>query len=183
MPFHLGARLHAWWHGLWRPTEAAETEARYWETERLFADIGIESDTGRAALIATIAEEVCERLSIPPRHEQAMVAHHLVTALFDFDSLFVLPRIDDWYTKRTIAQWWDIRDTVNRQKALAVDFETTCAAISAVATAILEPILSACPALLEDDDRDGIHVPTELLQSLGNVGAVTEAMLAPILRA
>ena len=107
MPFHLGARLHAWWHGLWRPTEAAETEARYWETARLFAKIGIESDTGRAALIAAIAEEACERLSIPPRHEQATVADHLVTALFDFDGLFVLPRIDDWYTKRTIAQWWD----------------------------------------------------------------------------
>ena len=181
MPFHLGARLHAWWHGLWRPTEAAETEARYWETARLFAKIGIESDTGRAELIAAIAEDACERLSIPPRHEQAMVAHHLVTALFDFDGLFALPRIDDWYTKRPIAQWWDIRDAVNRQKALAVDFEPTCATISAVATAILEPILSASPALLEDDNRDGISVLTELLQNLGNVGAVIEAMLTPIL--
>lgn len=181
MTFHLGARLHAWWHGLWRPTEAAETEARYWETAKLFANIGIEAESGRAALVATIAEEVCEQLAIPPHHGQARVAHILVFALFDLDGVFVLPRIDDWYTKRTIAQWWDIRDAVNRQKALVVDFEFACATISAVATAIFEPILSACPALLEDDDREGIRVPTKLLQSLGNVGAVTEAMLAPIL--
>jgi hypothetical protein len=181
MALHLAARLHAFWHGLFRPTEAAETELLYQDTQWLFADVGIESEEGRAALVAAIAEDVSERLSIPPHHEQATVAHDLVAALFTFDDLFILPEIDDWRAKRTIAQWWDIRDAVNRQKALVADFEATCALISAVASAIIEPILSACPALLDTPDCDGISVPTHLLQSVGNVGVVTEAMLAPIL--
>ena len=181
MAFHLAARLHALWHSLWRPSEAAETELLYWDTQRLFADIGIADEAGHAALVATIAEEVCDRLSIPLHHDQATVAHDLVVALFDFDDLFALPQIDNWQTRRTIAQWWDIRNAVNRQKALVVDFESICAIISAVVTAIMEPILSACPALLDTYAGDGISVPTQLLQSVGNVGAVTEAMLAPVL--
>ena len=43
---------------------------------------------------------------------------------------------------------------------------------------MFEPLYSSCPVLLEDSgDSDGITVPTHLLQSIGNLGAVTQSML------
>jgi hypothetical protein len=105
----------------------------------------------------------------------------LVTHLFDYDDLFLLPTID-WRERRTIALWWELRDSLNRQRTLVEDFDGNCATLVETVTAFLQPIYAACPALLaQGDDSDGITVPTQLLPSIGNLGVVTETMLATIL--
>ena len=163
-------------HGLWRPTEAVETEQRYRKAEHRFRELGIDTTVGRDALLAVIAEVACEQLGIPEDHEQAGIVHYLVVALCDYDALFTLPAIDDWRARRTIAQWWDIRAELSRQLALVDDFDSTCDALAHTVAITMEPILTACPALTADSDEDGLHIRTSLLRSLGDVGVVTEAI-------
>ena len=181
MPFHLSARLHALTHGLGRPSEAVETEALYRSVERQLADLGIEDEAGREALVSVIAAEACERLSIPSDHDQAAATRKFVEALFEYDGLFVLPEVDDWNAKRTIAEWWETRNAIRRQKALVADFEGTCAAVTNIVTGIFQPLLAECPYLAGAELLDGISVRTNVLHCVGNIGSVTESMLGAVL--
>jgi hypothetical protein len=181
MALHIAARLHAWWHGLWRSTDAVETQALFERVTALFSQCGIATDEERSALAAIITDDAMARLGLSPDHAQADIVRGLVARLFDYDDLFLLPVID-WRERRTIAAWWELRDALNRQLVLVEDFETNCETLVETVIAVLQPIYSACPALLEQAaDRDGITVPTQLLQSIGNLGTVTETMLGTIL--
>lgn len=181
MGFDLAERFHSWWHGLFRPTEATATHSRYVDVERHFAEFGIADHDGRIALVAVIAGVVCDRLSISFDHDLSSAVHKFVEALFDYDDLFVLPHVDDWNASRTIAQWWDIRDAINRQMELVGDFEAACANISEIVAGLLEPLCAACPVLLGAEKVDGISVRTSVLHCIGNVGTVTESMIGAVL--
>jgi hypothetical protein len=181
MALHLAARLHAWWHGLWRPAEATETELLFERVAAQFAQCGIATSEERSALEAIIAQNAMVQLGIASDHAQAKIVHDLVFRLFEYDGLFLLPVID-WQERRTIAAWWELRDALNRQRVLVEDFESNCETLVETVAAVLQPIYAACPALLEQGDGDDdVTVPTQLLQSIGNLGAVTETMLAIIL--
>jgi hypothetical protein len=181
MALHVAARFHAWWHGLWRSTDAVETRLLFERVAAQFSQCGIATDEERSALVMVIADDAMARLGITPDHAQADIVRGLVARLFDYDDLFLLPVID-WRERRTIAAWWELRDALNRQRALVEDFNTNYATLVDTVTAILQPIYTACPSLLEHAaDGDSITVPTQLLQSIGNLGVVTETMLATIL--
>jgi hypothetical protein len=181
MALHIAARLHAWWHGLWRSTDAVETELLYERVAAQFARCGIVTEEDRSALAAIIADDAMARLGITPDHSRAEIVYGLVIRLFDYDDLFLLPVID-WRERRTIAEWWALRDALNRQRVLVENFDDNCKTLVDTITALLQPIYASCPALLDQaTDSDGITVPTQLLQSIGNPGVVTEAMLVTIL--
>jgi hypothetical protein len=181
MALHIAARLHAWWHGLWRSTDAVETEALFERVTALFSQCGIATDEERSALAAIITDDAMARLGISSDHAQAEIVHGLVARLFDYDDLFLLPVID-WRERRTIAAWWELRDALNRQRVLVEDFDDNCETLVETVTSLLQPIYASCPALLEHGaDSDGITAPTQLLQSIGNLGAVTETMLTTLL--
>lgn len=52
-------------------------------------------------------------------------------ALFDHEQMFLLPAIDR-SARRTTSQYWELRDAILAQRALADDFDTTVAAITDV---------------------------------------------------
>ena len=177
MVWRVGARVHAFVHGLFKSSEAELVRQHWDELANLFQQVGLCDQSNRIRLIGVIAEDVQERLGIPSGHAQADLIREFVERLFDYEELFLLPEVD-WSQTRTIAELWDIRAELTRQRGYVSDFEANCELLEIAFTAILEPIYTACPALLEEaDDADGISVPTNLLQSLGNVGAVTQAML------
>ena len=181
MAVHLDARLHAWWHGLWRPAEAAETQLLYARVAATFSACGIDTFEKRAQLVALIADNVRAELGIEPAHAQCDVVHALVAHLFSYDDLFLLSAVD-WRESRTIAVWWQLRDSINRQRALVEDFDDTCRTLIETITALVQPIYTACPSLLAPHtDSDGVTVSTQLLQSIGNLGAVTDQMLGVVL--
>jgi hypothetical protein len=121
MALHIAARLHAWWHGLWRSTDAVETEALFERVAAQFSQCGIATDEDRSALAAIIVERAMAQLGIAPDHAQADIVRGLVARLFDYDDLFLLPVIN-WQERRSIAVWWDLRDTLNRQLSMVEDF-------------------------------------------------------------
>jgi hypothetical protein len=174
MVWRVGARVHAFVHGLFKPSEAELVQAQYDSLVGRFREIGLAEPTERNEYIRDLAREVAAHFAIPRSHPQAALIHELTESLIDFEGLFVLPVLD-WAQPRTIAELWDIREELTRQQGFADNFEAIGYTLHDALIAILEPLYRACPALLDDsDDDDGITVPTALLQSLGDVGQTTE---------
>jgi hypothetical protein len=177
MVWRVGARVHAFVHGLFKPSEADLVRAQYDELAGQLRDLGVADSADRGALIAHIADKVCTELDVPADHAQAELIHAFVERLFDYDELFVLPDVD-WQAPHTIAELWDIRELLSRQRTMVADFGEVCALIATACTAILEPIYVACPALLEvGDEADGISVETSLFESISSLGSITQTML------
>ncbi len=178
MASRFGAWLHSLVHGLFRPSEKQLVQHKWNEVASAFDQLGIRTVKGREGVIANIATKV--RFSLyddVPINDQDAVVLSLVLELFDYDGLFVLPEVD-WEQGRTIAELWEIREELSRQQALVRNFDVNVELLTRAATAFLMPLYKACPALLDiEETPDGISVPTDLLRSLGDVGAVTEELL------
>lgn len=181
MPLHLAARFHAFVHGLLRPSDEAETRALYARVQGLFAEHGIAEEEGREYLTVQLAETISRHFGMPDNHDQAIVIWQLVCRLFEYEKLFLLPKLD-WSERRSVSEWWEIRDWLNLQRRMAEDFQESCNRFCVTLIALFEPLYAVWPSPLDETEpEDGITLPTELLRSLGNVGAVTEGMLRPIM--
>ncbi len=178
MPLHLAARLHAFWHGLFRQSDEDETRELYQRVKRLFKKNGLDSDAGREQLIADITTEVLAAVGCSPEHPQQNRIKKLIEQLFAYEKLFLLPDID-WSVKRSVTEYWTIRDELNEQLHLIEDFQTAKAFLKDTVSSLLKPIYHACPVLLDPpNNEDDITVPTHLIHCLGDVGAVTESICA-----
>lgn len=177
MVWRVGARVHALVHGMFKPSEAELVRQQWNEVENLFQQEGIADQTGRSRLIVAIGSAVADRLDIPATHDQASLIVALVAEVFSYEGLFVLPEVD-WASDRTIAELWDIREELSRQRSFVTDFETNCELLELAFASMLGPLYEACPTLLEQsEDSDGITVPTRLLRNIGDLGGVTQSML------
>lgn len=177
MVWRVGARVHAFVHGLFRPSEAELIRQQWDELASLFRHGGIGEEDDRQRLIESIAADVIERLGIRAYHPQGRVIRTFVERLFAYEALFVLPTVD-WSRERTIAEWWDIREELTRQRGFVAEFEANQDLLGSAFAAMLAPLFSACPALLhQSDHQGGISVPASLLRSIGDLGAVTQAMM------
>ncbi|MBO6530287.1 MAG: hypothetical protein JJ970_09650 [Erythrobacter sp.] len=177
MVWRVGALVHSLVRGLFKPSEAELVHRERNEVESLFQQAGVADQAGRSRLIGAIRNAVADRRGIPPIHDQAHLIQDLVAELFSYEGLFVLPEVD-WAAERTIAELWDIREELTRQRGFVADFEANCELLELAFTSILEPLYEACPALLEQSENgDGITVPTQLLRNIGDLGSVTQSML------
>ncbi|MDG2001777.1 MAG: type IV secretory system conjugative DNA transfer family protein [Novosphingobium sp.] len=177
MSWRIGAPLHSFLHGLIRPSEADLVRGQWNELHGAFQAAGVGAPGAREQLIASLADHVRQKLSLSDFHEQAGVIQGLVARLFDYEGLFLHPEVD-WEPKRTIAELWEIREELTRQRGLVDHFDDVCELFALATTAFIEPIYAACPTLLEgDDSAEGISIPTDLLRSVGDIAEVTQAML------
>ncbi len=176
MPLHLAARFHAFWHGLFRQSDEAETRELYLRVQRLFADHELDSDTAQQQLITNLTTEVLAAFDCSPDHPQQKPIEQFVKRLFAYEKLFLLPDID-WSERRSVTEYWTIRDALNIQRQLAKDFQATYDLLRDTVASILGPIYDACPFLLDPpSDQENITVPTHLIYSLGNIGETTQAV-------
>lgn len=181
MALHLAARLHAFTHSLFRPSDAGETRELYDRVALLFDQHDVADGEARSLLVDTMAAAVLSDLAISSEHDLSMAVRCLTQQLFDYEGLFLLPAID-WSERRSVTQYWEIRDLLNVQRQLLEGFDKTRWRIRESLAGFLDPLLAAWPASLDGDgEPDGITVPTELLRSLGNVGAITQGMMGVVL--
>lgn len=177
MVWRVGARVHSFLHGLFRPAEAELVRAQYDVLAQRFREIGLPGPSERNEYIRDLARDVATHFAIARSHPQAALIHDLAERLFEYEGLFVLPYID-WAQTRNIAELWDIREEFTRQRGFADHFDAIGYTLSDALIAYLEPLYATCPALLEDaEDGDGITVPTALIQSVGDIGKTTEQIL------
>lgn len=176
MVWRVGARVHAFLHGLFKPSEAELVRAQYDALAASFRSIGLAGLAERAGYIRDLASDVAAHFKIPASHPQAELIEELTKRLFDYEDMLVLPEID-WSQSRTTAELWDIREELTRQRSFADQYEAIGDTLRAALIAMLEPLYSACPALLDDEaEKDGLTIATALLQSIGDIGKVTEQM-------
>jgi hypothetical protein len=174
MVWRVGARIHAFVHGLFKPSEVELVQAQYHALVGRFRESGLSEPAERAEYIRDLAREIATHFAIPRSHPQADLIHELTERLFDYEEMLVLPTID-WTQPRTIAELWDIREELTRQRGFADNFEAIGYTLNDALVAMLEPLHRACPALLDDaGDDDSITVPTAVLQSIGEIGQTTE---------
>jgi len=178
LTLEIAARLHAFLHGLFRPSDELETRELYDKVAGLFARLGLNDETSRNELNADLAGEVLAVFGVDQTHSQFVPVHALINRIFDYENLFVLPRIN-WSERRSISQYWELRDQLNEQRKLVDDFPKVRGLLIEAFVGFLDPIYTACPMLLQDlGEQSDISVPTDLIHSLGNVGKVTDIILA-----
>ncbi|MGJ8530037.1 type IV secretory system conjugative DNA transfer family protein [Maritalea sp.] len=176
MPLHFAARMHAFVHGLFRPSDEAETRQLFNRVAAMFESHGLGDADARLDLVHEIAADVLTAFEIPQIHPQVAVAQRLADRFFDYENLFVMPEVD-WSERRSVSEYWAIRDELKVQRALLEDFETTREIVTLALINFLDPVYRACPALLSNHEQsDGITIPTDLLRSIGDIGKVTETM-------
>ena len=175
---HVGQRFHAATHELLKSSDRADTKATHAVVSALFEQHGLESDEARKKIILQVIKNIADAFGLD-RSKLELLAD-LVGSLFHLEQLFILPEID-WTEKRTVAEWWALRDELKRQQSLFTDYPGSLTLIQEVITNMLEPIYKGCPALArQDNDQGDIIVPSPLIHLLGNTGEVVEAMLGPL---
>ena len=163
MPLHLPQRMHAFVHGLFRDSDAAETRDLYERVRTLYRTRNLAPESAQATVATQAAERTAEALSIPDGHRQRIVLQTLGTALLKDEGHFVLPNVD-WSEKRSVTAWWELRDALKAERMLLEKFDTTLGLVSDTLVFVFSPLLEGCPALLEDQDpRGGISVATTLI--------------------
>lgn len=177
MVWRVGALVHAFLHGLWRPSEAELVRLFYREVEDQFREVGLGDGAAHSNLIAALTEGAAERLGLQLDHNQAQVLHSLIARIFETERLFVLPEID-WDKKYPIAELWDMREELGRQRDFVSEMDRNRELLEIAFAALIQPLHVACPALLSQAKNEGdVSVPTTLIASIAEPGAVTQAML------
>ena len=148
------------------------------QVEGLFDSVGAGNIETRDRFIANVAADACAILGIFAPNDQAQKILGLTASLFDYEQILVLPDLD-WSKQRTIAELWDIREELTRQRGFAEDIDQLGSVLRDAVAEIFRPIFVACPALLDTagDKADGISVKTDLLRSIANLGDVTDHIL------
>ena len=82
MVWRVGARVHAFVHGLFKPSEAELVRQQWNEVAELFRQQGIGEASGCAHLVGALASKVRDRFGIPVDHAQARLIDDLIAELF-----------------------------------------------------------------------------------------------------
>jgi hypothetical protein len=180
MSIHIGARLHAFVHGLFRPSDETETRELYQKVERFFDRHDMRGEAGRRNLITLIAEDIVSEFDLPFDHPQFQRVETLVERIFYYEGLFLLPRVN-WSDTHSVTDYWEIRDRLNEQRRLMEDFDDTCSCLGWSVARCLDAIYTACPALLDTPGgKGGIIVPTTLMRGMSAPGDVAETIIASL---
>lgn len=169
---HFGARLHRFVYGFFRQTDQAEATHLYERIDQLLTANRVRTNSEREALCDRIADDVANTLRLPEAWNDEL--RRLTARLIAYEGMFQLPDID-FGEKRTTAQYWELSDELNVQKALLEKFP---AIIDAITGLVLESVGALHDGLGEvgetDDDGDGISVPTRRIDRVAGLGEVVE---------
>ena len=175
---HLAARAHAFINGLFRPSDETLTRELYDRVAQQFAEAGLKGEEDRARLAEIIAAEVIESFEAPPQDTEAIA--DLLHRIFNYEQMFVLPEID-WSERRSVSQYWELRDEFNRQRAWLENLDTCCGLIRVTLCRCLDPIWEAGPDLPSDESAaHGITVPTKRLRAMREVPQVVEEIMGAV---
>lgn len=173
---HLYARLHAYLHSLFRPSEAALTREVFDAVRSLLVRHDLLQSSSRVELASRITDDIVERLHGRGGRVDQVLMTQLVLALLDYEEMFAIPSID-WAERRPISGLWALRDALQAQKALLERFDAVVDLIATTITRAMFSIIDASPPGLSDSDG-GILVETRKLDLLFEAGSVIERVIA-----
>lgn len=169
--------MHAFVHGLFRSKDEVETQALYGAVSDLFAEHGLSDAKDRQNLVQAITEAVAADFGVEPEQSRFSDIFRFVTRLMDYEGFFLLPEID-WQERRSVSDWWEIREALNVQKKYIDEYEANRELITLALIAFVRPIIEAVPSYLGGDSiNDDIVVTTSLIHSIGSAGPVFDEMI------
>lgn len=165
---HAAARLHAFVHGLFRPSDEVETRELYDRVSRLAHEHRVLDAAGRARLAKRIAE-LADVAAGNRDIVEALAAH-----LIDDEKLFSLPVID-WGERRSVSKWWAIRDDLNRHRAALERFEAIVSLLAATLGGLVRTVRDGLPAEASEGD---VVVACPVVHTIPDLPARLDRMLA-----
>jgi hypothetical protein len=177
---HLAARAHAFVNGLFRPHDATVTRELHDRVAGLFAAAGLTEESDRIELAQTIALDVLASFDrVPPDIDAAAIVD-LVRRILDYEQMFVQSTVD-WTERKSVSQYWELRDELNRQRAWLEAYDECGDLIRLTLCRCLDAIWQASPDLPDESNAsDGITVPTERLRAMRDVPEVAETVIGAI---
>jgi hypothetical protein len=177
---HLYARLHAFLHGLFRPSEELLTRETFDRVMSLLQEHRLTQPDSRPGLIELITDDVIERVSREYDQIDRGLVSELTERLLDYEEMFEAPKVD-WSERRSVSELWALRDALNVQKKLLEDFDDNLDLFATTLARALYCVLDASPVLDAKKGESGIIVPTSKLDMLRELGGVVEGVIAPCL--
>lgn len=170
--FHLAARMHAFIHGLFRPSDAALTRDLFDRVESLARRHVGAGDDARIDLAIAIAGDVAARCNRDLDDEASDRLADLVLRLLDYEEMFLLPRID-WSERRSVSEWWAIRDALQVQRDLLEDFDETRELLVLALCHCCDAVWQAEPTI---GAARGIAVPTSRVRAMSGLPQAVETV-------
>ncbi|MEM9762185.1 MAG: type IV secretory system conjugative DNA transfer family protein [Pseudomonadota bacterium] len=174
---HVAARLHAFGHGLFRPSEQLLTKEVYAKTQRLFRRHELLSATDREHQAFAIAAEVLEHCGRGPDPLDVDRLARFILRLFDYERLFKLPDID-WSDRRSVSEWWTLRDELNRQRKSAETFDETREILTTAISLCCFSIWKREPTI--GARGDGVAVTTPRVRAIPEINETVGEIVATI---
>ena len=173
---HLSARLHALYHGLFRPQPRQLALELHHKVEALLRDHGLSSESDRSRLAHDMAGTALAAFDKDVATPGQKTLEGLILRVFNFEGMFLLPKFD-WAGRHSVADYWQLQDELNRQKLWLDDFERTTQVFTLAICHCLAPVVSNAPRIpLSGANDDAITVPTDLVRAIADIDRVTEAV-------
>jgi len=171
---HFAARLHAFVHDLFRPSDALLTRERFDKAAKLMRACGVDSREGRTAFAKNVALDVYTETGREADDRFDDFAD-LILRLLDFEGMFLLPIID-WNERRSVSEYWAIRDELDRQCVWLEAFEATRETLIVTLRDCVAPLWHAEP--IAEGAADGIVIPTLRVRALPDLPGLVQNVMA-----
>jgi hypothetical protein len=164
--------MHAFIHGLFRPSDAALTRDLFDKVESLARRHVGAGDGARIDLAIAIADDVAARCDRDLDDAASDQLANLVLRLLDYEGMFALPRID-WSERRSVSEWWGIRDALQVQRDLLEAFDETRELLVLALCPCCDAVWQAEPTV---GAADGIAVPTSRARAMSGLPQAVETV-------
>lgn len=93
--------MHAFVHGLFRPSDKTETRELYERVKSLIRGVGLNPETAQAEVASRTAKRAAVALGLEADHPQSQVMKQLAFNLLSAEGRFALSEID-WCERRSV---------------------------------------------------------------------------------
>jgi hypothetical protein len=177
VPLHLAARVHAFVHSLFRSSDEAEARALYEAVKEKFDAHGLLATEARQLLAGRIAESVADDLGIESAGQLYPAINQFVVQMFAYEQFYLLPDID-WTERRSVSEWWALREALNKQKGYLDEADENLSLIESGIRELLRPIVGATSeATPHKGAEEDLSVSTTLVHTMGAASEVFDTVL------
>jgi hypothetical protein len=181
---HRGARLHALFHGLFEPSEAKLVREVFDRASFLFERCGVATPEDRQQLIGRLAVHIYTEIEGVSESFDLPEVLAIVSAIFDENSLFLLPEID-WTERCQTSAYWELRDQLQVQRKQAEQFEAVFEAVRVAIASAFYMVAEATPvhSAGRGHTATDISVPSPKLDQVSPLAEVIESIIVSFLNA
>jgi len=173
---HIGPKIHKFIYGFFQQSDHGEVRYLYSQIQEQLASCGVASNHGIDKKTGQIADDVATTLRLSADDHKTV--HMFVSQLFDYEELFQIPKVD-FNIKRSVAEYWKLKDHLNETKTFLDNFSDIISAITKFTLIIFSNLVP--PGQDENQSYDpekGLSFTTQRIDHLNNFNERIENMLS-----